>query len=90
MEREQAEVELAKSRLTKAWHPDVLQTFVEHGLTDCSDANNPSAVRLKTRPFDEAVVYCEWNVCYEAWTGLKDLPSDLNLHWIMSAKTNAT
>ncbi|KZT00375.1 alpha/beta-hydrolase [Laetiporus sulphureus 93-53] len=76
---------------TKTWDPAVIDTFVEHGLVECGDdSSSPQSVRLKTSPFDEAVVYCEWNVCYEAWTGLKDLDMRIALHWIMSARTNVT
>ncbi|KAH9918662.1 Alpha/beta hydrolase family-domain-containing protein [Fomitopsis serialis] len=88
--RAHAKSDLSQSRVAKAWHPDVIDIFVKHGLVGCGDARAPDTVRLKTRPFDEAVVYCEWNVCYEAWTGLKDIPPGLSLHWIMSAKSNAT
>ncbi|KAH9834045.1 alpha/beta-hydrolase [Rhodofomes roseus] len=87
--RAHAKSDILQSRSSRTWHPDVVDVFIEHGLIEqCGDA--PGAVRLKTRPFDEAVVYCEWNVFYETWTGLKDIPSGLGLHWIMSAKSNVT
>ncbi|KZT03150.1 uncharacterized protein LAESUDRAFT_738371 [Laetiporus sulphureus 93-53] len=97
--RKHVKESLLRSPAMKTWDPEVVDVFAEHGVVECDKPNSSRpgqtsdgerAVRLKTRPFDEAVVYCEWNVCYEAWTGLKDLDPRIHLHWIMSARTNAT
>jgi hypothetical protein len=87
---------MAQKTLQKyPWDPTVIDVFVEHGLTDTAPAPASSSqmqmgvpVRLKTHPFDEAVVYCEWTVPYEAWAELETLDPRIALHWIMSRETN--
>lgn len=78
----------------KSWDPAVLDVFVGHALVEDTLPNNhgneSSVVRLKTRPFDEAVVYSEWSMCYEVWGALPSLDPRLHLHWIMSGKSSLT
>lgn len=90
--KESAQQYFAKRNPTKRWHPTVLNTFIDKGLTTSEPdisirSSTDQRVRPKTLPFDEAVVYCEWNVCYEAWIGLRDLDPRISLHWIMSGQT---
>jgi hypothetical protein len=78
----------------KLWDRTVLDNFVEHGLVEeavsSNDGKVTSIVRLKTRPFDEAAVYCEWSMCYEVWGALTGIDPRLHLHWIMSGKSSLT
>ncbi|VDC01692.1 unnamed protein product [Peniophora sp. CBMAI 1063] len=62
-----------------AWPDEVLQLYVQHGLTDVPSGD----VRLKCTPLQEAVVFVEASGAHQAWTVLPDIDERIAMHWIL-------
>ncbi|KAL5478289.1 hypothetical protein ACEPAI_2473 [Sanghuangporus weigelae] len=83
--REEARKLFAASPFFAAWDPEVLDNYVQFALALIGDDGGTS-VKLKMPGVQEAVVFAESRVSFEIFERLKDLDSNVALHWIMAGK----
>lgn len=64
-----------------SWHPDVLKSYVDYGLT-----TDPSGgVRLKMTPIQESLCFANVFPPLEVWELLEKLDEDITLRWVVPA-----
>ncbi|KAH7911504.1 Alpha/beta hydrolase family-domain-containing protein [Hygrophoropsis aurantiaca] len=80
--REEALQLFKASPFFAAWHPDVLQLYVDYGLTEDSEGG----VRLKMSGLHEALVFANDRTSAEVWELLEKLDEDIELKWILPGK----
>ena len=78
--REEVWNQFSQSPFFDAWHPKVLQLYIEHGIVQCDD----STYRLKMDPLQEALLFSETTTGSEdAWRRLRTLDESIEILWIM-------
>ncbi|KAI6037055.1 Alpha/Beta hydrolase protein [Pisolithus microcarpus] len=66
-----------------SWHPDVLKSYVDYGLT----ASPSGGVRLKTTPIQESLCYVNIFPPREHWELIEKLDEDIALRWVVPANS---
>ncbi|KAF8523020.1 Alpha/beta hydrolase family-domain-containing protein [Gautieria morchelliformis] len=83
--RDEALTTFNKSPFFRAWHPEVLQSYVQHGL--CPDPSvSKDAVQLKMTSVQETIVFLERGLSYETWELLPQLDTRIELFFILNGK----
>ncbi|KAG1789207.1 Alpha/Beta hydrolase protein [Suillus plorans] len=80
--REDALRSFKSSPMFSAWHPDVLQLYVDFGLYE----DDSGGVRLKTPPVHEAIVLANPRTSRETWELMETLDENIELLWILPGK----
>ncbi|KAG1867590.1 Alpha/beta hydrolase family-domain-containing protein [Suillus tomentosus] len=80
--REDALRSFKSSPMFSAWHPDVLQLYVDFGLYE----DDSGGVRLKTHPVHEAIVLANPRTSRETWELMETLDESIELLWILPGK----
>ncbi|KZT67781.1 alpha/beta-hydrolase [Daedalea quercina L-15889] len=80
--RQEAKDKFLASPFFTAWHPDVLDVYVDRGLTD--DANG--GVKLKMPGIHEAITFTEVLTPYDTWDLVDSLDTRIPLRWILPGK----
>lgn len=78
--RDEAKAWLLKNPFFANWHPDVLQSYVDHGLYTHKSGKE---VLLKMSPVQEAIGFSDTLTGYEVWERMKDLDPKIPMFWIM-------
>jgi pimeloyl-ACP methyl ester carboxylesterase len=82
--REEAKKLFSNSPFFAAWHPDVLEDYVQHGLYE-----SPSGmVELKTPGLQEANAFTELRTPIEAWEKIEQIDEKIPIRWVVSGKEN--
>jgi hypothetical protein len=76
---EHARASLLSNPFFASWHPDVLSTFVESGLTPSPGGG----VQLKTPSIQEAATFADVWSSNDAFESLPELDERIELRWIM-------
>ncbi len=71
---------MRKNPFFARWHPDVLQSYVDHGLYTHKSGKE---VVLKMQPVQEAIGFSDTLTGYEVWERVKDLDPKIPMLWIM-------
>ncbi|KIN93607.1 hypothetical protein M404DRAFT_1008823 [Pisolithus tinctorius Marx 270] len=77
--REEALSLFKQSPFFASWHPEVLKTYVDHGLT----VDAAGGVRLKMTTIQEGLSYVSVPICIEVWELLEKLDENITLRWVM-------
>ncbi|KAI6142998.1 Alpha/beta hydrolase family-domain-containing protein [Pisolithus tinctorius] len=77
--REEALSLFKQSPFFASWHPEVLKTYVDHGLT----ADATGGVRLKLTTVQEGLSYVSVSICAEVWELLEQLDENITLRWVV-------
>jgi len=80
--REEALQLFRKSPFFGAWHPDVLELYVDHGLIDDAEGG----VRLKMSGLQEGLSFANWLSACETWELLERLDEGITLQWVVPEK----
>ncbi|EGO26749.1 hypothetical protein SERLADRAFT_464144 [Serpula lacrymans var. lacrymans S7.9] len=80
--REEALRMFKASPFFAAWHPDVLQLYVDYGLTDTPEGE----VKLKMSGMHEALSFANNLASNETWELLENLDKKIELRWIVPGK----
>ncbi|EGO01085.1 hypothetical protein SERLA73DRAFT_72055 [Serpula lacrymans var. lacrymans S7.3] len=80
--REEALRTFKASPLFAAWHPDVLQLYVDYGLTDTPEGE----VKLKMSGMHEALSFANDLASNETWELLEKLDKKIELRWIVPGR----
>ncbi|KAL4071778.1 Alpha/beta hydrolase family-domain-containing protein [Scleroderma citrinum] len=78
--REEALRLFKQSPFFASWHPQVLELYVNYGLTADSASNG---VKLKMSPLQEALTFVDTRVAKEVWELLETLDANITLRWIV-------
>ncbi|KAF4562540.1 AB hydrolase superfamily protein [Pleurotus pulmonarius] len=88
--REEAKALMLKNPFFQSWHPDALQSYVDHGLYTYavpsfpgSDRKAERQVLLKMPPVEEASTFTDVPTFYEVWQRMKDVDERIPMFWIM-------
>ncbi|KAH8827513.1 Alpha/beta hydrolase family-domain-containing protein [Flagelloscypha sp. PMI_526] len=84
--REDALAQFSKNPFFQAWHPSVLEAYLNHCLFSSQDGQ----VHLKTPPMQEAISFAENEIPYTVWHLLPSLDKDIPLHYIMPGQGKVT
>ncbi|KAI6141764.1 Alpha/Beta hydrolase protein [Pisolithus tinctorius] len=79
--REDALRQFKQSPFFASWHPEVLKTYVDHGLT----VDAAGGVRLKMTTVQEGLSYVSVPICFEVWKLLEKLDENITLRWVVSS-----
>ncbi|KAI6137845.1 Alpha/beta hydrolase family-domain-containing protein [Pisolithus tinctorius] len=77
--REDALRQFKQSPFFASWHPEVLKTYVDHGLT----VDATGGVRLKMTTVQEGLSYISMHISFEVWKLLEKLDKNITLRWIV-------
>ncbi|KAI6038642.1 Alpha/Beta hydrolase protein [Pisolithus marmoratus] len=77
--REEALRQFKQSPFFASWHPEVLKTYVDHGLT----IDTTGSARLKMAPVQEGLSIVSAPVSFGAWELLEKLDENITLRWIV-------
>ncbi|KAL4076721.1 Alpha/Beta hydrolase protein [Scleroderma yunnanense] len=77
--REEALRLFKKSPFFASWHPEVLELYVNYGLT----ADSGNGVRLKTTPIQECLTLINSHDIKEVWELLEKLDGNITLRWVV-------
>lgn len=80
--REEALHQFKQSPFFASWHPGVLKTYVDHGLT----VDATGAARLKMTSVQEALSYVNAPVAFEVWELLEKLDENITLRWVLPSR----
>lgn len=79
--KEEAKSSFLKSPFFRTWHPDVLDAYVNHAITEDKAAG---VARLKMSGLHETIVFLHKLTSFETWQLLTELDSRIPLFWIVS------
>ncbi|KAI6038643.1 Alpha/beta hydrolase family-domain-containing protein [Pisolithus marmoratus] len=77
--REEALRQFIQSPFFASWHPEVLKTYVDHGLT----VDATGIARLKMTPVQEGLSIVNAPVSFEVWELLEKLDENITLRWVV-------
>ncbi|KIN94415.1 hypothetical protein M404DRAFT_1008327 [Pisolithus tinctorius Marx 270] len=77
--RGEALSQFKESPFFASWHPDVLKTYVDHGLA----VDTAGGVRLKTTSVQEGLTFVNVPVFIEIWELLEKLDENITLRWVV-------
>ncbi|KIO01549.1 hypothetical protein M404DRAFT_1002974 [Pisolithus tinctorius Marx 270] len=77
--REEALSLFKQSPFFASWHPEVLKTYVDHGLT----VGAAGGVGLKMIAVQEGLSYVSVPTCIEVWELLEKLDENITLRWVV-------
>ncbi|KAF4608019.1 hypothetical protein EYR40_000360 [Pleurotus pulmonarius] len=93
--REEAKATMLKNPFFAAWHPDVLNSYIDYGLyahtlppPPGSNDKPAERVLLKMPAVQESIAFLESLTPYEVWERLKDVDERIALFWIMPKPEN--
>lgn len=77
-----------KSPALAAWHPDVVEKYVKHGLVRAYKDEKDARVKLKMPGLQEAVVFVDNQVAYEVFELLEGLDDKVDLFWVLASRNS--
>ncbi|KAF9238990.1 hypothetical protein BU15DRAFT_74955 [Melanogaster broomeanus] len=77
--REDALQRFKKSPFFRTWNPEVLQLYVDHGLTDDSNGG----IKLKMSSVHETLCFINYMPSWETWEMLDKVDEAITLRWIV-------
>ncbi|KAI5989851.1 hypothetical protein EDC04DRAFT_2873109 [Pisolithus marmoratus] len=77
--REEALCQFIQSPFFASWHPEVLKTYIDHGLT----VDATGIARLKMTPVQEGLSIVNAPVSFEVWELLEKLDKNITLRWVV-------
>ncbi|TFY55640.1 hypothetical protein EVJ58_g8118 [Rhodofomes roseus] len=80
--RQEAKEKFLASPFFSTWHPDVLDMYVECGLTEDAEGG----VKLKMPGIQEALTFTEVMTTYDTWDLIDTLDARVPLRWILPGK----
>ncbi|KAI1313842.1 hypothetical protein EDD11_002475 [Mortierella claussenii] len=73
-DRAEAKAKLLEKRFFKAWHPEALDLYVEHGMLDVINEDGSTGITLKCPKFQEAITFaCVGTGLYDSFERLNEL-----------------
>ncbi|KAI6014969.1 hypothetical protein F5J12DRAFT_969296 [Pisolithus orientalis] len=77
--RGEALSQFKESPFFTSWHPDVLKTYVDHGLA----VDTAGSIRSKTTSVQESLTFVNVPVFIEVWELLEKLDENITLRWVV-------
>ncbi|KAF9903996.1 hypothetical protein BX616_001434 [Lobosporangium transversale] len=89
--RMEAKAMFLERRFFRAWHPEALDIYVEHGMLDVVDKDGSQGITLKCPKFQEAVTFaCVGTGLYDSFERLNELNIPIHLIFGENSEVNPT
>ncbi|KAF9407146.1 hypothetical protein BGZ94_002810 [Podila epigama] len=85
--REEAKSQLLQKKFFKAWHPEALDSYIEYGMVDVTNADGSTGITLKCPKYQEAITFAHvGSGLHDAFEGMGKV--DIPIHLLTGEESD--
>lgn len=78
--REECKANLLQKKFFKAWHPEALDLYIEHGMLDVVNEDGSAGITLKCPKYQEATTFaCVGTGLYDSFEGMSEIQIPIHI-----------